>query len=161
TRAIGQPVAALKLNGKAAGLSIGLLSAVDDKPFSLRAVKSATGEYSGPNAIYNVLRLKRDFGAQSTAGLVYTDRVDGGLYNRVIGVDTRYVFSKVWYAFAQFAHSFDSTNSVAGASGRSKGALWQIQVDRTGKYYGNDFNLKAISQNFRTRGGFISRANQV
>ncbi|MBI4503126.1 MAG: carbohydrate binding family 9 domain-containing protein [Gemmatimonadetes bacterium] len=146
TRSIGQPVGALKLNGKAAGTSVALLSAVDDKPFSA----------TGSNPVFNIVRLKRDFGAQSTAGLVYTDRMDGANYNRVVGADARYVFSKIWFAFFQYAHSFDRTAGLA-----SSGPLWQAQLDRTGKYYGNSVNLKALSGNFRTRSGFVSRNNQV
>ena len=156
TRSIGQPVSALKLNGKVSGISIGLLSAVDDKPFSQQAVRSPTGEYSGPNPVYNILRIKRDFGAQSTAGLLYTDRVDGANWNRVIGADARYVFSKVWFLFAQYAHSFDRTGGV-----NTQGPLWQLQLDRTGKYYGNSYTIKSVGARFRTRSGFVNRNDNV
>jgi hypothetical protein len=149
TRSIGQPVGALKLTGKLAGSSVGLLSAVDDKPFSLTPA-------TPHNAVFNILRVKRDFGAQSTAGLVYTDRMDGNNYNRVIAADARYVFSRVWFAFFQLGHSFDRTGSVT-----SRGPIWQMIVDRTGKYYGNDFAIKAVSGSFRTRSGFVARNDQV
>ena len=74
TRRIVQPVAAAKLTGKGFGTDIALLSAVDDRPVS---------PPDGDHPIYNILRLQRDVGAKSRLGVVYTDRIDGGNYNRV------------------------------------------------------------------------------
>src|SRR3989454_1339139 len=67
TRRVGQPVAGGKLTGKVGATNIAYLTAVDDRG------QSATGD----NPIYNLLRLRRDLGASSTAGLVYTDRKIG------------------------------------------------------------------------------------
>ena len=76
TRRIVQPVAAVKLTGKALGTDIALLSAVDDPGVSL------TGD---DHPIYNILRLQRDVGTNSRVGMVYTDRIEGDDYNRVAG----------------------------------------------------------------------------
>ncbi len=156
TRSIGQPIAALKLNGKQSGISIGLLSAVDDRQFSTIARVSATVD-GRPNPIYNILRLKRDFGAQSTAGIVYTDRIDGGNWNRVMGGDARYVFSKIWFVGGNYSQSFDKTGTAAKTSGRR----WNFNVDRTGKYFGTSYSFSGIDSLFRTRSGFANRANQA
>jgi hypothetical protein len=67
------------------GSDVGLISAVDNQ------VASATGE---DNPILNILRLQKDVGGRSKAGLVYTDRMDGDDYNRVAAADTRLVFGK-------------------------------------------------------------------
>src|SRR2546426_12527237 len=72
TRRIAKPDGALKLTGKVAGTSIGVLSAADDRSLS------PTGR---DRAIYNVLRAQRDIGGQSRLGIAYTDRVLGGDYN--------------------------------------------------------------------------------
>src|SRR6266581_4478774 len=56
TRRIVQPDAALKLTGKVAGTSIGLLSAADDRSLS------PSGQ---DRAIYNIIRAQRDIGGQS------------------------------------------------------------------------------------------------
>src|SRR4029077_9468846 len=72
TRRLVQPVAAIKLTGKISGFGVGLLSGVDDRAYSTSG---------SDNPVYNVLRVRRDLGGQSIAGLVYTDKVDGPDYN--------------------------------------------------------------------------------
>src|SRR5439155_24143631 len=67
TRQIVQPVAGAKLTGKLGGTAVAYLGAVDDH----------TQSSTGSNPVYNLLRLRRDLGASSTGGLVYTDRIDG------------------------------------------------------------------------------------
>src|SRR5437879_8114148 len=83
TRRIVQPVAAVKLTGTTFGTDIGLLSAVDQK------FASVTGT---DNPIFNILRAQRSLGRGSRVGLAYTDRIEGGDYNRVAEVDSRLVF---------------------------------------------------------------------
>ena len=89
TRRIIQPVAAAKLTGKAVGTDLALLTAVDDR------TGSVTGE---DHPVYNLLRAQRDVGAQSRIGLAYTDKIDGGNYNRVAGADARLVFGELYSA---------------------------------------------------------------
>src|SRR5438105_7715025 len=83
TRRIVQPIAAVKLTGTTFGTDIGLLSAVDQK------FASATGDN---NPFFNVVRAQRGLGHGSRIGIAYTDRVDGGNYNRVADIDGRLVF---------------------------------------------------------------------
>ena len=59
------------------------LSAMDDREVS------STGE---DHPFFNILRLQRDMGSSSRVGVVYTDRIEGGDYNRVAGADARLVF---------------------------------------------------------------------
>ncbi|HEX6587388.1 MAG TPA: DUF5916 domain-containing protein [Longimicrobiales bacterium] len=81
TRTIVDPVGAVKLAGKIAGVSVGVLTAVDDTAFS------ATGSHP----IVNLLRVRRDLGDVSTFGLAWTDRIDGDDYNRVGALDGKLV----------------------------------------------------------------------
>src|SRR5437667_29652 len=74
TRQIVQPVAGAKLTGKLGSTAVAYLGAVDDRGQSA----------SGNNPVFNLLRLRRDLGTASTAGLVYTDRIEGDDYNRVL-----------------------------------------------------------------------------
>src|SRR6266699_2522230 len=78
TRRIVSPVAGAKLTGKLGGTAVAYIGAVDD------ASASVTG---GEHPVVNLLRLRRDLGASSTLGLVYTDRIEGSAYNRVLGAD--------------------------------------------------------------------------
>ena len=147
TRRIAQPDAALKLTGKLAGTSIGVLSAADDRSLS------PSGRY---RAIYNIIRAQRDIGGQSRVGMVYTDRVLGGDYNRVADVDGRIVFGQVYSTSFQAAESFDKTSGVTRNAPLLEGIF-----ARNGKRFGLRYIFTGISDNFRAGSGFISRAGIV
>ncbi|PYP51320.1 MAG: hypothetical protein DMD39_08555 [Gemmatimonadetes bacterium] len=147
TRRIAKPDGALKLTGKVAGTSIGVLSAADDRSLS------PSGH---DRAIYNVLRAQRDIGGQSRLGIAYTDRVLGGDYNRVADVDGRIVFGQVYSASFQAAGSFDKANGVV-----RNAPLWEGIFARNGKQFGLRYLFTGISDDFRTRSGFISRPGIV
>ncbi len=143
TRRIVQPVAAAKLTGKGFGTEIALLSAVDDPAVSL------SGE---DHPIYNLLRLQRDLGAQSRVGVVYTDRVVGGDYNRVAGVDGRLLFGEQNTLQLQLAGSRTRTAGVT-----STAPLWYARFVRNGHAFGFRAQLNASDPDFRARSGFFSR----
>ena len=146
TRRIVQPVAAVKLAGKAFGTNIGLLSAVDEQ------FASATGS----NPVFNILRAQRDIGARSRIGLAYTDRVDGSNYNRVADVDGRIVFGGIYNINFQVAASRTRTGGVT-----STAPLWLAQFGRRGRTIGFTGSFAGIADDFRSSSGFISRAGIV
>lgn len=146
TRRITQPVAGAKLTGKVGGTNIAYLGAVD-----------ARDAASGHNPVYNVLRLRRDVGPSSALGLVYTDRIEGDDYNRVLGADTRLVWGKVW--FSQFQMVGSRTHDTRGTR---EGVLWDAVIaDRTGRFYGNHFEITGISPDFDAASGFVNRTGVV
>jgi hypothetical protein len=144
TRRIVHPDAALKLTGKVAGTTIGLLSAADDRSLS---------PLGNDRAFYNVLRAQRDLGGQSRVGVAYTDRVLGTDYNRVADVDGRIVFGDVYSASFQAAESFDRLSGVA-----RKAPLWEGIFARDGKELGLRYSITGIGEDFRARSGFITRS---
>ncbi|HET6577946.1 MAG TPA: hypothetical protein VFG66_06460, partial [Gemmatimonadales bacterium] len=132
-----------KLTGKGLGTEIALLSAVDDREVS------STGDR---HPVYNLLRLQRDVGPQSRLGMVYTDRVEGGDYNRVAGADARLVFGEVYSALLQ----------VAGSRTRASGAtttapLWLARLTRNGRTFGVRAILSGTDREFRALSGFLPR----
>ena len=147
TRNIVQPVAATKLTGKVGSTDIALLSAMDGREYS--ANKS-------DNPLFNVLRLRRDMGAQSTMGFVLTDRHEGSNFNRVGAVDGRIVFRSV-YALAFQA----GASQTDAGSGPNFGRLWDASIDRSGRSYGFRNSLKGLSREFGSRVGFVNRTNVV
>ena len=148
TRRIGAPLAGIKLTGKQGGTAIAYLGAVDDTRLSLSG---------GNSPVFNLLRVRRDIGTGSTLGIVHTDRIDGGDYNRVSGVDGRVLWRKLWFSQAQIAAS-----QTADAAGRRNGLLWDaILADRTGRSYGNHYSLQGISRDFETESGFVPRTGIV
>jgi hypothetical protein len=146
SRRIVQPVAAAKLTGTAFGSNIALLSAVD----------SRSASSSGSNPVYNILRLQKDVGGSSRVGVAYTDRVDGGNYNRVADVDGRLVFGGVYSSVLQLAASRTRTNDVAVTA-----PLWSARFDRNGRAFGWRTYFAGIHDNFRAGSGFISRPGVV
>ncbi|HYW32681.1 MAG TPA: DUF5916 domain-containing protein [Gemmatimonas sp.] len=142
TRRIVQPAAAVKLSGKYRGFDIGVLSAVDSRDGSVD---------DAATPVYNILRLQRDVGAQSRIGLVYTDRVEGNAFNRVAGVDGRYVRGLLSLQ-GQFANSFTST-----PLGQRSAPLWNGAATITGRQFYARYALSAIDPDFLTSSGFIAR----
>ncbi len=147
TRRVVQPVFGAKLAGKVGPMGVAYLGAVDNSDQSA----------SGSNPVFNMLRLRRDLGPTSTLGLVYTDRIDGDAYNRVLGADARVVWRKIWFSEAQIAQSW-----THDAFGFHPGKLWTITfADRTGRAYGNHFELLGIEPTFQDSSGFVPRTDFV
>ena len=147
TRRIAQPVFGAKLAGKVGGLGVAYLGAVDNSD------QSATGAHP----IYNMLRLRRDLGPTSTLGMAYTDRIDGDGYNRVLGVDAHVVWRKIWFSEVQVAGSWTRGQGAARA-----GKLWTVTFgDRTGRAYGNHYELLGVQRSFQDTSGFVNRTDFV
>jgi hypothetical protein len=147
TRRISSPIAGAKLTGKVGGTAVAYIGAVDDDELS------ATGDHP----IVNLLRLRRDLGSSSTLGLAYTDRVEGSAYNRVLGMDARVIWRKIWFSEAQVVGSWTQDNAGVRA-----GELWTVTFyDRTGRSYGNHGELIGASPDFEAASGFVNRTDFV
>src|SRR5712691_6920968 len=145
TRRITAPVAGANLTGKVGGTAVAYIGAVDDNNQTPRHYP-----------VFNVLRLRRDVGASSTVGLVYTDRIFGSDWNRVVGADARVIWKKIWFSTAQIVGSW--TKDI----GERSGALWDVTLyDLTGYSYGNHAELVGISPHFAALSGFVNRVNIV
>jgi hypothetical protein len=147
TRRITAPVVAAKFTGKLSGTDIGVLSAVDDDALS------STGDHP----LYNLLRLRRDIGGSSTLGLVYTDRIEGQHYNRVIAADTRLIFGGVYSLLAQVGASF--THSATASSPWRP--IFELGAARRGRHFGVTSILEGSHDEFRAASGFVSRPGIV
>ena len=147
TRRIVQPVSAAKLTGKVGDTEIALLSAVD-------APSTSTSGHDHP--VYNIVRLQRDVGAQSRLGMMYTDFVDGGNYNRVLEADGRVVFERIYSLQFQAAGSATQQSGVT-----STAPLWEVRFRRNGHSFGLNTLFNGMADQFVTRSGFLSRVGQV
>ena len=146
TRSIVQPLGALKLTGKLPRTDIGVLSALD-------ATSSSADKRTHP--LFTILRMRRDIGTESNAGLVYTDRVEGAKFNRVAGFDSRIQFGRVYSFETRLA------GSVTRDSTTRTGGLWESNLGRTGRGYGFRYGLQAFSPKFATQSGFVNRVDFV
>jgi len=146
TRRIVRPDAAVKVTGNIGRAEVAVLSAIDEAP------PGTTG--GAPRA--DIVRVQQAFGLQSTAGLLYSDRIGAGRDNRVVGADTKIVFGRLY--FAQFQGVTSTTSSSAGDQ---SGSLWEGVVDRTGRNFGFHYNVFGVAPGFRADNGFVSRTGVV
>ncbi len=146
TRSIIQPVGALKLTGKLPRTDLGFMSAID-------AASSSRDGRSNP--VFNTVRLRRDVGAQSTAGLVYTDRMERGRSNRVAGLDARLQFANFYSA------EFRLAGTITRDSTTRTGGLWEANHGRSGRAYGYRYAIQGFSPGFETQSGFVNRVDFV
>lgn len=144
TRRIVSPIAAVKVSGKVGDDNIGILSARDDGGMA-------------EDPLFNILRLRRDLGRGSTAGVVYTDRVQGSDYNRVAAVDTRLLLGSRYVLSGQVGASF-TENAGARADGRP---LFDFTLVQTGRASGFTAVFEGVHPEFEASSGFIPRAGIV
>lgn len=143
TRRIVAPVASAKLAGKAGGTNVAVLLAADDQDLS------ADGDHT---PFFAVARIQRDLGKNSRAALVYTDRTEYAVSNRVIGGDTRFVFGRVTL-LGQLAAS-----ATTPRDGETTWApLWQVDLQRSARRFAFSYTFSGISDRFQASSGFISR----
>jgi hypothetical protein len=147
TRRIVQPGAAAKLTGKVGRTDVAVLSAVDDE--------ATTGDRSRP--LVGIARVRRDFGEQSTAGLLYSGRTSGARSNQVVGGDARIVFGGLYYAQLQAVHSLTTQNGRA----RRAAPMWEAVLDRTGRNFGFHYGVLGVAPGFETDNGFVARTGFV
>ena len=148
TRRIVQPDEAVKLTGKVGRTDVALLSALDDRSTSL----------TSDHPLADVLRLNQSIFGQSTAGLLYSDRLTQARANRVIEGDTHIVFGKLYFFQAQAVGS--ATRDTSGAPTRTA-PMWEAVVDRTGRAFGFHYNILGIDSAFHADNGFVPRTGIV
>jgi hypothetical protein len=147
TRRIAEPIAAVKLTGKAGGTDIALLSAVDDPSTSATGVE---------HPVFNIIRLQHDLPRASKIGLVYTDRVDGERTNRVVAGDARLLFGSIYNLQLQAGAS-----RTASPDGVTTAPIWAMTFNRDGRHFGLRYQTTGIHEDFQAASGFISRTGII
>lgn len=142
SRRIVNPMAGGKVTGKVGGLNIAYLL-VKEK------------EDSG-GALFNVARLRKDVGPNSTVGVTFTDRTATGSGNRVVAADSRVIFKHVYYVQAQAGGSWTEVGV-----GRRASPLWMLEWDRTGRAFGFNYKVTGTGPGFQAAAGYVPRNNIV
>ena len=146
TRTVVNPVAGAKLTGKAGNFQVGYLGAVDD-----------AGSASG-NTVVNLFRTRRDLGSASNLGMVYTDRTAAGDdYNRLVGVDSRFVFRRRYTLTVMGAGSRTATTG----NGAENGSFLALQLERASPTLTFNVELEDIDHTFDAGSGFIPRVGDT
>lgn len=146
TRRIVDPVGGAKVTGKLGRWGVAYLSALDDQ---------GAGR---DDALFNVLRLRRDIGSGSTIGIVATDRRDDVLSNSVVAADARIVFGGKYYVQGQLGASVSDAGPGAGTGAiDGTGAIYSAEFDRTGRHWGFNYKLNQMDEDFVAGAGFVPR----
>jgi hypothetical protein len=152
TRQIAEPVGGAKLTGKVGAFNVGYLGAIDESPKTLYGEEHA--------ATFNLLRARRDVGAGSTVGVLFTDRsVPGtGRFNRVLAGDARLVFLQRFTFTAQAANSWTSPGSNESTRAAP---LIAASLERSGRTLQLQARFVDVHGDFATESGFIPRVGDT
>ena len=142
TRQVVAPSAGAKFTGKVGSLGIAHLTALDDRP--------------GDDALFNVSRLRQDFGGSSIAGITFTDRRIGDHANTVVAADTRIVFGRMYYFEAQAGQSWTKSGSTTSAA-----PMVHAVLDRTGPLWGFHYQITGFGEDFTSEAGFVPRNDYI
>jgi len=144
TRQIVDPIAGGKVTSKIGANNIALLTAVD--------------QANSPDSWFNIGRVRRDVGANSTVGVTGTSKDASGTYNRVVAGDARIVFGKLYFVAGQAGGSW--TRDSATGDSRSSPIL-EAEFDRTGRSWGFNYKVTGIGPDFESQAGFVPRNDIV
>lgn len=155
TRRILNPLGGGKLTGKVGRVGFAYLTAYDETP-------------DGTDALFNIARLRGDFGESSIAGITVTDRsvIDSPDYSRVVAGDVRYVFGTMYYLEVQAGTSIrprfvTGEDGVRRTQGTETDPVWKVEFDRTGRNWGFNYQLNGLGERFDAASGFVPRNNNV
>ncbi|MCP2519093.1 carbohydrate binding family 9 domain-containing protein [Candidatus Aminicenantes bacterium AC-335-A11] len=161
TRRIIDPLWGAKLTGKIGKTTIGYINAYDENPTESLWEISGVESRKKDNALFNILRLKRDLYSESYIGFILTDKEIGqnigslSRYNRVFGLDGQFKFKKYYYFTFQALYSKtkfkNKTTSLVPAL-----ALWFKHSSRKIFF---DVSWFSIHPDFEASSGFIIRNN--
>ncbi|MBP7416639.1 MAG: carbohydrate binding family 9 domain-containing protein [Pyrinomonadaceae bacterium] len=182
SRTIVDPDVALKLTGKINKTSFGILAASDNAPGNYSedertrnnqclirqltnpSLKCPIDEFLDKNALFGVLRLKRDFGANNNIGFFSTARVFPKNRNFVSGIDGTFKVnnSTVMTFQALATHSRKNFYSpikdiVEYKTGNGFGYFWSL--DHTKESSGWYAEIFGRTNNYRADSGFTRRTN--
>jgi len=150
SRRIVDPQYGARLTGRLGRWAIGGLL-IDDR----EAGAFLSGDDADDTGQIGVLRLQRDFGKQSNAGVLFTNRRVGDHENSVFGLDTRISVNDNWVVSGQAVGSESRDDDGSTRDGH----LLFAQATRGGRSFTYDGQYIDISPDFETQLGFVPRTD--
>ena len=157
TRNIVHPEFGIRLTGKVGRTNLGFL-AIDDREPGETYAPSDTLYHD--RARYSVARISRDFGKNSSVGVIYTDQEFGGGWNRIGGIDFTAHLNNAWSLIGQAVEtSTMGPTATSSAKTYAAGPASYFEVQRAGHAFNLDNVFKDYSSGFQTQLGFIPTTN--
>ena len=163
TRRIADPQYGLRLTGKRGPWSLGALFADDQSPGGSVDPSDPLHDH---RAYFDIVRVNRDIGKQSTIGFIYTDRelntaagtacTDDPCIiksNRVGGIDAKLTFTPTWYL--QFQALASSTDFFDGT--HKGGPAFHYWLEHSTRKIEYNVMYQDTSEGFQTATGFFRR----
>jgi hypothetical protein len=167
TRAIIDPDYAVKLTGKVARNTFGLLLASDNGPgnFSEDERPTANPRFLDKNASVGILRLKRDIGkSDSFVGFLGTYRRFVDTYNLLGGFDGRFRVNQQttfsWQALGtRSRRQFFFPEPGQTLDRRENGFIYAVDYNQNGRHFGHELSVVGRTRYYRADVGFDRRNN--
>jgi hypothetical protein len=150
TRRIVDPKVGVKFTGRQGPWGVGTMLTNDEAP-GLRV--APTDPLYGEEADISVLRVFRDFGDQSRAGVLHTEREFGETYSHVSAADTYLKLNDNWLTELLMVNT---ENRLADGSIKT-GRQTNWRFNRNGRNFNAHYHWTEQSQNFSVPLGFLSR----
>jgi hypothetical protein len=152
SRRIVDPEFGARLTGKLGRWNLGVLGIDDRAPGQ---TSDPSDPHQGDHAVIGVVRVQREFGKQSSAGFLLTNREFGGSYNRVEAFDTRLKLNQNWTLSGQWMAS--ETRELDGT--HSGGDAYNVDLHAGSRNYFYDLQYIDRGEGFHTDLGFVPRVN--
>ncbi len=171
TRAIVDPVAAVKLTGKTGSTAFGVLLASDEAPgLYTEAERSDTllqaevSRLGGRNSTVGILRLRREVGAASTIGLLATGYRFVDRDNVTLGTDTRLAIGTRLVATAELIgtwarRAFYDPDNDREELRTGRGLGYRTVVQRPGRHLNLTLSGEGRSPDYVAESGFTTQTN--
>jgi hypothetical protein len=150
TRRIVDPEVGLKFTGRQGPWGIGTMLINDEAPGQRVA---PTDPLFGEDADISVLRVFRDFGDQSRAGFMHTERELGDTYSRVSAADTYIKLTDNWLTELLMVNTENRLADGTITTGRETN--WRF--NRNGRNFNAHYHWTEQSSNFSVPLGILSR----
>lgn len=165
TRAVFDPLWGLKLTGKLGKNAIGVFAAQDE--YNNLLFPSNQGSLSTSleeNVFSGVVRYRRDVGAGSTVGFLYTGRTGDDYHNHVAGVDGFLRLSRTDTLSFQFLHSETDYPETVSEEFNQKTGVFSGNAFRTELFHNSRnlifmFRYFDLDADFRADYGFMPRVD--
>lgn len=152
SRRIVDPQFGVRLTGTVGRWNVGVLSANDRAPGKLL---EPSDPLFGRGTDIGMVRIQREFGQQSSIGVLGTSQDLGSSSNRVFSMDTRLKLSQNWTLSGQAIRTETRNQDRSHLSG----AGYLAALAHSGRHFTYASNYTDLSPNFRAPLGFVRRVN--